>query len=105
MIALEVKLNGKRVCIAGAEDLSVLSATVAAVGILGKKTIRARPDETDAEIHYSVGGLTARPDPSKDVHVRWKSITPLKIGDVIEVTVLESRNADRAKSRTKAKRK
>jgi hypothetical protein len=37
MIALEVSLNGKLVCRAGADDLSVLSAHVTASGKLGKK--------------------------------------------------------------------
>jgi hypothetical protein len=73
MIALEVSLNGKRVCLAGADDLAVLSAHVTACGKLGSKTIPARPDDITGEVHYSVGGLTARPDPKKDVHMNWKS--------------------------------
>src|SRR6266540_7339471 len=105
MIALEVKLNGKRICIAGADDLSVLSAHVTACGKLGKKTVPARPDDTTGEIHYSVGGLTARPDPKKDVHVKWKSIAPLRVGDVIEIRILETEKVDHATSRTNAKRK
>ncbi len=105
MIALEVSLNGKRVCIAGADDLAVLSAHVTACGKLGEKTVPARPDETTGEIHYSVGGLTARPDPENDVHVGWKSIAPLRVGDVIQVKILETDKVDRATSRTKAKRK
>jgi len=102
MIALEVRLNGKRVCIAGAEDLSVLNTVVSAAGRLGKKTVPARPDET-ADIFYSVGGLTSRPDPGTDVHVNWRSVAPLRIGDTIEVRILETDSADRANSRRKAK--
>lgn len=105
MIAFEVKLNGKRVCIAGADDLGVLTTDVTAVGKLGQKTVPARPDDTTGEIHYSIGGLTSRPDPDKDVHVRWKSVAPLKVGDVIEVRILETEKVDRAESRSKAKRK
>ncbi len=101
MIALEVTLNGKRVCVAGAEDLSVLSTSVAAVGKLGKKTMRRRADET-FDIFYHIGGLTSRPDPAKDVHVDWKSSAPLKIGDVIQVRILDAQKADRPKSRKKA---
>ena len=103
MIALEVSLNGKRVCVGGAEDLSVLSAHVTAVGKLGKKTVPARPDETGAEIHYSVGGLTARRKPTTDVHLRWKSVAALRIGDVVQVKILETDKVDRASSRQKAK--
>jgi hypothetical protein len=105
MIALEVRKNGKRVCVAGADDLAVLTTCVSAVGKLGKKTVPARPDETTGEIHYHVGGLTSRPDPDKDVHLKWKSVAPLKIGDVIEIRILETKKVDRASSRTKAKRK
>jgi hypothetical protein len=83
----------------------VLSTNIAAVGKLGKKTVPARPDDTTGEIHYSVGGLTARADPKKDVHIRWKSVAPLRVGDVIEVRILETEKVDRATSRTKANRK
>jgi hypothetical protein len=102
MIAFEVMLNGKRVCTAGAEDLGVLTAIVSAVGKLGKKTVRDRPDETTGEVHYSIAGLTSRADPNKNVHVKWTSIAPLRTGDVIQVRVIETERADRAKSRTTA---
>jgi len=105
MIAFEVRLNGKRVCIAGAEDLAVLDTIISASGKLGAKTVPARPADMSGEIFYSVGGLTARPDPEKDVHVRWKSVAPLKVGDVVQVKVLDVKKADRAKSRKKAVRK
>jgi len=105
MIALEVCVNGKKICVAGTEDLGVLSANVTACGILGKKTVRVRPDETSGEIFYSVGGLTSRPDPEKDVHIKWKSITPLNVGDVIQIRILETETVDRAISRKRANRK
>jgi hypothetical protein len=100
MIAFEVKLNGKRICIAGAEDLAVLTASVTAGGDLGRETV----NHCAPHIHYSVGGLTARPDPTKDVHMRWKSIAPLRLGDTIEINVLEVPKADRPKSRTNAEK-
>lgn len=105
MIALEVRRNGKRVCIAGAEDLAVLCTNITAVGKLGKKTVPARPDQTTGDVHYSVTGLTSRPDADKDVHLRWKSVAPLKIGDVIEVRILETGRVDRATSRARANKK
>jgi hypothetical protein len=103
MIAFEVSLNGKRICTAGADDLGVLTTIVSACGKLGKKTVPARPDETSGEVFYSVGGLTSRSDPKKNVHVRWKSVAPLKLGDVVQVKVVETEKVDRAKSRFKAK--
>lgn len=97
MIAFEVRLNGKRICIAGDEDLSVLNAIITACGPLGPKTVPARPGEP-SEIFYSVGGLTSRPNPDTDVYVRWKSVAPLKVGDVIHVKVLDVNKTDRAKN-------
>lgn len=105
MIAFKVKLNGKPVCTAGAEDLGVLSAHVTASGNLGKKTVPVPRNNTIREVFYSVGGLTSRSSPQKDVHLRWKSIAPLNIGDVVEVQVIETTKADRPKTRTKASRR
>ena len=102
MIALEVTLNGKKVCIAGADDLGVLSATLSACGKLGLKTVAARPEEA-CDLFYSVGGLTSRLDPKKDVHLNWKSIAPLKVGDTIQVRIIETDRVDRAKSRRRSK--
>jgi hypothetical protein len=105
MIAFEVKLNGERVCISGADDLAVLNTNVSAVGKLGKETVPARTDSTTScVIHYSVGGLTSRPDADKNVHAFWESSAPLKVGDVIENKVLETDNVDCPKSQTKAVR-
>lgn len=103
MIALAVSLNGKRVCVAGADDLCVLTTSISAVGKLGKETVPARLDDTGGEIYYSVGGLTARPDPKRDVHLSWKSVARLKVGDVIQVRIVESDTPDRPRSRRKAK--
>ena len=103
MIAFEVSLNGKRICTAGADDLGVLSTIVSACGKLGKNSVPYRPDETSGEVHFSVSGLTSRSNPKKDVHLRWKSIAPLAIGDVVLVKVVQTEKVDRAKSRTRAK--
>ncbi len=102
MIAFEVRLNGKRICIAGAEDLAVLHTNVVAAGTLGSKTMPARPGDTKNDLFYSVGGLTGRSDPKSDVHLNWKSMAPLKVGDVIQVKVLEVKKATRTKARMKA---
>ena len=104
MIAFEVRINGRRVCVAGAEDLAVLTATVNACGKLGAKTVPARPDDESGDVFYSVTGLTARPDPEKDVHVRWRSVEPLQVGDVVEVLVIDAEKTDRPKARVKAGR-
>ena len=102
MIAFEVRVNGKRICIAGANDLGVLSAHITASGKLGSKTVLGRRKDAGREVFYSIGGLTARPYPKKDAHLNWKSISPLRIGDVVQLRVLEAKKADRAKSRKRA---
>ena len=103
MIALQVKLNGKRVCTAGAEDLSVLSTMVTAVGPLGAQTVLAGPREK-AEIHYSVRGLTGRKDQTNDEHLVWQGLAHLQVGDVITIKVLETRRGDAPRSSQPADR-
>ena len=100
MIAFKVSLNGKRVCIAGAEDLGVLSTIIAASGKLGKKAVPSRPGQT-FNIYYSVGGLTSRKNQKQDYHLDWESVTPLQVGDVIQVEIVEATKTDRAKSQKK----
>ena len=104
VIALQVTHNGKYICTAGAEDLCVLDVNITALGSLGKKTVPVRSNEMP-DLYYMVGGLTSRSDPAKDVHLRWKSSAPLKIGDVVEIKIVETTRVDRPKSRTKAKRR
>jgi hypothetical protein len=64
-----------------------------------------RNDDSAREVFYSVGGLTSRPDPTKDVHLRWKFVAPLRIGDRLEIKILEVKKADRPKSWKKAERR
>ena len=107
MIAFEVSLNGNRVCVAGAEDMAILTAMVMAVGKLGEKTIRTGTgaDETSHDISCTVGGRTGRPNREKDVVACWTPDIPLQIGDVIQIKVLETDKVDRAKSRSNAARR
>lgn len=86
MIALEVSLNGKRVCVAGADDLCALTASVEAFGKLGKMSAPLRPDDTSGDLCYAVGGMDSR----QDVYHYWQIPTPLKVGDVIQVRILET---------------
>ena len=46
--------------------------------------------------------LEVRKNGKRDVHLHWKSVAPLKIGDVIEVRIIETVKVDRAISRTRA---
>ena len=102
MIAYEVSHNGKVVCIAGAEDLAILTTHITAVGKLGNKTIPFHPEEKTGRVSLSVTGLTKRKDSKKDVHLRWVGHSELKVGDIIQVRVLKTKVADKPKSRMKA---
>lgn len=103
MIAYEVRVNGKKICIAGAGDLSVLSANVTAAGKLGPRTMRPSASDDSNEILLRVGGLTGRLDESRNVHLDWTSFVDLSVGDVVQIKVIDVRKADRPRSRRSAK--
>jgi len=94
MLAIEVELNGQRLTIAGASDLSVLTAHVTAVGLLGDKTVEFRPTKggpKDVKLHVS--GLTSRAG-SRQAHVEWIPNVVLKPGDAVTFRVVEVQEAD-----------
>ena len=93
MIAFEIKLNRQSLGTAGADDLSVLTAIVSAVGKLGPTSQGARQRETDYHIELRVGGLTSRSENLSDEHLDWIEQT-LKPGDVVTVTVLDAASVD-----------
>ena len=99
MIALRVKLNGKELCVAGAEDLSVLNTIINAVGALGSKTRKVRDDAPD--FHLSVGGLTRRKS-GADFHLHWVEFQELAIGDKSEVEIVESSVVDAPTAKRKS---
>jgi hypothetical protein len=101
MIALRVKRNGKELCVAGAEDLSVLNTIINAVGAIGNKTRKIRDGARD--LHLSVGGLTRRKS-GADFHLRWVEFQELAIGDKIEVELVETSVADAPTAKHKADR-
>jgi hypothetical protein len=88
MIALEVKLNGERVCMAGAENLFVLNAILGIGGKLGPGTEATRQDHADPAPTFHIGGVT-RPVGAKGVHVKWAKDTAVHIGDSIELRFIE----------------
>lgn len=103
MLALRVTINDKKCIVAGAEDLSVLSAMVTLTGKLGRKAVdpgRGKPD-----MFASVGGLTARMGRRKDEHLRWTPHVKLKVGDRVLVELVEATKSDRVVQRRGAGRK
>jgi len=86
MIAFEVSLNGRKVVLAGAEDLGVLNAIVTAVGKLGHLSQGARRKQDSFDVR--IGGLTSRIDGQKNEHLNWFKQS-LIIGDEIKVKIVE----------------
>jgi hypothetical protein len=84
MKAFQVHLNGRRLCIAGLSEHGVLTAIVDYVSGHGRD-----------ELALSVGGLIS----SKEEHVRWVKRRSLRMGDEIQVKVIESESADRPQER------
>jgi hypothetical protein len=86
MIVFEVSINGQAVCRAGAEDLSVITAIVSAVGKLGDLSRGAVGRESSIDLEFRVGGLTAKTS-GADNSVEWVQRN-LQTGDVVTIIVL-----------------
>ncbi len=105
MFAIEVRLNGKRVALAGAEDLAVLSANVSATGLLGSKTFEYRKSRGGPDIWLHSGGLTSRSGGTPDEHLTWIKHRPLRVGDRVSIRVMEISRADKHVSSSTARQK
>ena len=93
MIAFEIELNGELLGIAGANDLSVLTAIVSAVGKLGPNSTGAQQRAHHHDIELTVGGLTSRAEGIPDEHLDWIT-RALEEGDVVTVRLVEAEAAD-----------
>jgi hypothetical protein len=94
MLAFEVYLNGRKVALAGADDLSVLTADVCAAGKLGPKAIGTKYQPKGYDLHLHVSGLTGRKNKAPNDHLNWTFMKKVKIGDEILVRVLRIDHAD-----------
>ncbi len=93
MLAFRVQLNGETPITGGASDLSVLTATVSAVGQLGPRTERRRDDDA-VEIDLRLGGLTSRGPGVQDEHLVWVGVHELKPGDKVVIEIIETETPD-----------
>lgn len=101
MIGLAVYLNGKRLTVAGADDLGVLNAIVNAVGDLGKSTAPVGK-RVARDLWLSVSGLTRRSKGVEDEHLRWIRMKRLRVGDKVTVELVRTDAPDRHVSATVA---
>src|SRR5262245_46394729 len=88
MLAFEVSVNGKTVCIAGFDDYGVLSAILT--------WVRRRPDVEfqpgSEELEFTVGGLISGSTNSEE-NLDWLK-QELRVGDDVRIRVIESDRAD-----------
>jgi hypothetical protein len=90
MIAFEVRLNSKKICIAGVGDVGVLTTSLAWRG--SQPYHKGGP--TVAEyLRLDVGRLT-----DSGEHLRWLD-RKLKRGDVVSIQVVQANSPDKARER------
>lgn len=90
MIAFNVYLNGKKVCIAGVADTGVLSAHVTWVRRTGEHTLSMQSDGVEEELTMDVGGLIT----PTDEYVRWADRRAVQVGDEIRIKIVEAERVD-----------
>jgi hypothetical protein len=88
MIIFELLVNGEIVARAGAEDLSVLSHTLTARGILGVESLGTSSLKEGCIIEAELGGLTSRPQEPSNVHKSWFTSRTLGVGDEVTVRIV-----------------
>ena len=93
MLALEVFLNNRKLALAGADDLVVLSSIVSAVGKLGRNVAGTKAQK-GYHVFLHVGGLTGRKNRIRGEHLAWIEMRKLKVGDKILVRVRKVTEAD-----------
>jgi beta-xylosidase len=82
MIALEVDVNGKRQCLAGAIDLTTLSVALYLSGPLAS-------DGKDVRINLHIGGVVIDGSETIRRHMTWGARIPqIAVGDTISVHVV-----------------
>ena len=100
MLAFRVRLNGKRVAVAGISGAHVLSAIMTSV-VRDDEARRLWPRDREfrrRELKFGVGGMLSRSDGSKE-HVSWANLN-LKVGDTISLTVAKASRVDKPRYRS-----
>lgn len=85
MVALEILLNGKPFCTAGADNFSTLTACLLVVGELGDHT----PLEGDkAKLKGSIKPELLISGAAGNKHRRWRRGTQVSVGDALEIRLV-----------------
>ena len=89
MIAYEILLNGKKVCLAGVDGLGVLSANLSSVSRAPNPDAGEDASVPTKELTLEVGGLRS----VEGIHVSWLN-HPLAVGDTVTIIVKEATLVD-----------
>jgi hypothetical protein len=97
MRALQIHLNGKRLCTAGIGDAGVLTAIVRSDIRAVQVSTRTPSSRANEQLGLDVGGLNS----STWEHIRWK--TPqLRSGDEILIRIIDAEVVDKPSRRERA---
>jgi hypothetical protein len=97
MRALEIHVNGKRLCTAGIGDDGALTAIVRSVLSPVQINRRNRSPQIKEDLGLDVGGFI----PSTSEHVRWKA-PKLRTGDEVRIKIIETDRPDKPSRRERA---
>jgi hypothetical protein len=86
MIALEVKINGKVVTVAGRKDLCVLNAMIGAIGSLGSQPT----SQHEKLIEFNVCGVAKDTELNIGSKYNWLPKTELGVGDEISIKIVNT---------------
>ena len=86
MIALRIRVNGDEMYVVGQKDVSILHSNV----VVSRGNSERRVDDY---IRLNTSGLSHDTDKGYPEHFRWKD-RELKIGDVVEIEILETDEID-----------
>ena len=90
VLAIEIELNGKRLVVAGAKDLAILSAQIAAGVGPEKRTLQVHLDT----FHLTAMGLTSPKSASRMANLTWVNGLPLQLGDSITFRIVQVEQPD-----------
>ena len=90
VLAIEIELNGRRLAVAGAKDLALLSAQVGAGVGSEKRSLQVDVDT----FHLLVMGLTSPESGSRMANLTWANGVTLQVGDSITFRIVEAEQPD-----------
>jgi hypothetical protein len=89
MLAFELLVDDRRVCLAGMEDWAVLSVILSAVN----SGVRADGLPREGKLDVSAGGLSEDDSDGIAYHARWARVD-LQVGSKVQINVVETDEPD-----------